>query len=137
MIANVQANNIMNLLFGKTEYTVPDTLYIGLSTTAINEDGTGATEPEGNGYARVAVPNNKDSFSDATAGVITNDIQIVFNESTGDWGTITHVFVADAETEGNILYFDALAKERVVQEAASLTFPVAAVTFTLKNTTAV
>ena len=135
MITNYQTNNIMNLLFGKSEYVVPDTLYLGLSMTTINEDGTGVTEPVGNAYARVAIPNNKESFSNADNGVITNLIQIIYEESTGAWGTITHAFISDAATDGNVLYYDALAKERIVQESSSLTFPVGALTFTLKNAT--
>jgi len=135
MITKKQANNVMNLLFGKTEYTSPATLYLGLSKSAINEDGTGATEPSGSGYARCAIPNNKTSFSESSNGMVSNKIQFAFEESTGNWGTITHVFIADAATGGNILYYDQLATSRIVQEASSLTFPIGALTFNLTNQT--
>ena len=33
-------------IFGGPDYTRPATLYIGLSTTPINDDGSGITEPD-------------------------------------------------------------------------------------------
>ena len=38
-----------------TPFTVPGTLYLGFSTSTISADGTGITEPVGNGYVRLAV----------------------------------------------------------------------------------
>ena len=57
---------VLDALYGKATLTVPDTLHVGLSTTAPNPDGTGFTEPSGGGYARVAVPNNSTYWYDAT-----------------------------------------------------------------------
>jgi hypothetical protein len=133
MITNTQINNIMNLLLGKTPFTTPDTLYIGLSITDIDNNGAGAVEPNGGNYQRVAVANNKTSFTDATNGVITNNIQIAFNESTADWGIVTNIFISDAAMGGNILYYDKLEKSRNIQMDSVLIFPIGAITFTLEN----
>ena len=98
--------------------------YIGLSTTAINAAGTGVTEPTGGGYQRVAVTNNKTNFTDSTGGIVQNKVQFEFPESTTAWGTITHVFIADSLTGGNILYYDALTTPRTVQTATILLFAI-------------
>ena len=70
----------------------PATWYLGLSTTAPNEDGTGWTGPVGGSYARVAVPNTAASFPAATTvdGVTTktNGIKLTFPNPTGSWGQI-------------------------------------------------
>lgn len=97
---------ILDYLYGRTALQVPDTLYVGLSTTAPNPDGTNFTEPSGNGYERVAVPNTTTWWYDATEAnpsVKANALPILFNEATGPWGTVTHWGIFDAETDGNLL----------------------------------
>ena len=123
-ITTYQANRLNNYLFGATSFTPNDTYYIGLSTTAINAAGTGVTEPTGGGYKRVAVTNNKTNFTDSTGGIVQNKVQFEFPESTTDWGIITHVFIADSLTGGNILYYDALTTPRTVQTATILLFAI-------------
>lgn len=123
-ITTYQANRLNNYLFGATSFTPNGTYYIGLSTTAINASGTGVTEPTGGGYKRVAVTNNKTSFTDSTGGIVQNKVQFEFPESTTAWGTITHVFIADSLTGGNILYYDALTTPRTVQTATILLFAI-------------
>lgn len=121
-ITTYQANRVNNFLFGATSLTPNATYYIGLSTTAISADGTGISEPSGGGYARIPVTNNKNTFTDSSGGLITNKIQISYNESTTDWGTIRYIFISDASTGGNILYFDQLTNPRNVQLATTLIF---------------
>lgn len=119
-----QANRLNNYLFGATSFTPNGTYYIGLSTTAINADGTGVIEPTGGGYQRVAVTNNKTNFTDSTGGIVQNKVQFEFPESTTAWGTITHVFISDGPTTGNVLYYDALTTPRTVQTATILLFAI-------------
>ena len=123
-ITTYQANRLNNYLFGATSFTPNGTYYIGLSTTAINAAGTGVTEPTGGGYKRVAVTNNKTNFTDSTGGIVQNKVQFEFPESTTVWGTITHVFIADSLTGGNILYYDALTTPRTVQTDTILLFAI-------------
>jgi hypothetical protein len=70
----------------------PATWYLGLSTTAPNEDGTGFTEPVGGSYARVAITNNSTNWPAATtsAGVTTkkNGAKFTFPNPTGTWGLL-------------------------------------------------
>lgn len=123
-ITTYQANRLNNYLFGSTSFTPNGTYYIGLSTTAINAAGTGVTEPTGGGYQRVAVTNNKTNFTDSTGGIVQNKVQFEFPESTIAWGTITHVFISDSLTAGNVLYYDALTTPRTVQTATILLFAI-------------
>ena len=123
-ITTYQANRLNNYLFGATSFTPNGTYYIGLSTTAVNAAGTGVTEPTGGGYKRVAVTNNKTNFTGSTGGIVQNKVQFEFPESTTAWGTITHVFISDSLTGGNILYYDALTTPRTVQTATILLFAI-------------
>lgn len=123
-ITTYQANRLNNYLFGATSFTPNGTYYIGLSTTSINAAGTGVTEPTGGGYKRVAVTNNKTNFTDSTGGIVQNKVQFEFPESTTAWGTITHVFISDSLTAGNVLYYDALTTPRTVQTATILLFAI-------------
>lgn len=132
-ITYFQANKVLDRNFGSVSYTPSATLYIGLSTTPINADGTGATEPVGNGYTRASVANNKTSFSSAVNAVLTNLISIQFPESTASWGTITHIFISDSLSGGNILYFDAISPTRQVQANTTVLFDPSAITISMTN----
>ena len=133
MITYHSANKILDLNFGATSYTPPSTLYVGLSTTTINIDGTGATEPSGGAYARVAVTNTKSNFTSASNAVLTNSNAITFAESTASWGTITYVFLADALTGGNIWFYEALPVPKTVQTATTVLFSAGSLTLSMTN----
>jgi len=133
-VTNYQANRILDREFGAAAYSTLPTLYIGLSTTAILDDGTGATEPSVGGYARVAVTNDKTNWGTASAGVLTNAVAIEFPIAMLSWGTITHAFVADAASAGNILYFQELDSSEVIFIGSIPTFAINGFTVTVTNT---
>lgn len=100
------------------------TSYIALSSTEPNADGTGVTEPSGNGYSRCStrwnnmsgtqqyVPNfPTDPTYDSGTGKysITNIRDIYFLEATGSWGTLGYFAIYDAPTGGNLLAYGALS----------------------------
>jgi len=124
-------NQLINEAFGGVAYTPPATLYVGLSTTAPAQGGTGITEPSGNGYARVAVTNNTTNFPNATNGSKSNGTTITFPASTGSWGTVGYFFVADAASAGNILAYGTLNNPQTVSSGDTLSFAVGALTITL------
>lgn len=97
-------NKKLDHILGNTAYSPPATLYIGLSTADPGETGTGAVEPSGGGYGRVAVTNNTTNWPAAANGSKSNGTQIAYAAPTGSWGTVTHWFIADASSGGNILY---------------------------------
>lgn len=133
-ITYYQANKILDRAFGSALWDANATLYIGLSTSAINPDGTGAVEPlSGWGYGRVAVTNDKTSWGSASSASLKNSIQITFPESSSLWGAITHVFIADALTAGNILYYDILGSARTVAANTTVYFGVNNMTISMTN----
>lgn len=128
------SNRNIDYNFGNTSYSPPTTYYFGLSTTAINFNGTGATEPSGGSYARVAFTNNKTNWNNASNGELTNAVVIQFPESTASWGTVTHVFMSDASSAGNIWWYDVLTPSRSIATATTVLFAIGAVTIQLNNT---
>ena len=133
MITYYSANRILDRNFGGTAYTPPATMYFGLSTTTIQIDGTGATEPSGGAYARVAFTNDKTNWGTASNAALTNLNAITFPESTASWGTITYVGIWDALTSGNLWFFDALTPSRAVASATTVLFAIGAVTVQMTN----
>ncbi|MED3982400.1 hypothetical protein [Priestia megaterium] len=122
---------ILDEVFGGVNYTPPATVYVGLSTTAINDDGTGVTEPTGGGYARVAVANNATNWpATGTDGTKSNGTTITFPQATADWGTVTHFFIADSNT-GGILAYAAIGVSKTIGVGDTASFGVDSLTITL------
>src|SRR4051812_28093606 len=92
---------MLDEVFGAVNYTPSANIRVGLSTTVINDAGTGFTEPpSAAGYARAVVPNTAANWPAATqsgSGPATksNGGTISFGPATGDWGTIQYFFLAD------------------------------------------
>lgn len=132
-ITYYSANKVLDLNFGGTSYSQPATYYFGLSTTTINIDGTGATEPSGGAYARVGLTNNKTNWGNASNASLTNSTAVQFTESTASWGTITYVFMSDALTSGNVWWYDALSPARAVASATTVLFAIGSITVQMTN----
>lgn len=98
------ANKILDHIFKTAVYTAATTLYVGLSTTTINDATTGGdvVEPSGGAYARLAC----NTWDAAGSGATANTAAITFVMATGSWGTITDFFTADAVTAGNLLFYE-------------------------------
>lgn len=114
---NLVAGNIFQT---KTNPGIPAHLYVGLSTSAPTIAGGNVNEPSTDAaYARVQLS----SLSEPTDGVVTNESDINFAESTASWGTITHFVVYDSATvgEGNLLMYGALSTPRSVETATIMT----------------
>ncbi len=98
--SNYLITEILNHIL--TEYP---TIYVGLSLTDPGDDGSALDEPVGDGYSRVGVESTDLSV---TGAMITNDEDIVFPMATSAWGTVTHLALFTAATEGEILASQAL-----------------------------
>jgi len=114
--SNYLENKLLDYAFSVAAFTPAATLYIGLSTTTIADDGSNITEPTAMGYARVAITNNATNFPAASDGVKANGAAIAFAAATGDWGTITDFFISDAASGGNIYVAGALTTPKIVTE---------------------
>jgi uncharacterized membrane protein len=121
-LTNYAAQALLNSLFGKSSnfgaLASAPTIYVGLSSTAPAEDGTNITEPSGGAYDRVQTPaSDWNSATDADPSVLDNANPISFPKATADWlsgSNLTHFFLADAATGGNILAFGSLNTSKPV-----------------------
>jgi len=123
-------NKILDHILGNVSYSAPATLYVGLAT-GVADNGTITGEPTTGSYARVAVTNNTINFPSAAGGTKSNGTEITFPEATGDWGTITHAFIADAATGGNVLLYSTLSIAKTITSGDTGSFPAGTLTFTL------
>lgn len=73
-----------------------------------NGDPTGAgSEFAGDDYARFAVTMSAPAQQSSGAAQSSNEDDVLSNTSTGNWGQLTHVAIADASSNGN--YFSVIA----------------------------
>jgi hypothetical protein len=112
-------NKILNHIFGKGSYT-PPTIYVGLSTTNPTDNGSGLSEPSGNGYARVQT--SASDWKAAANGSLNNTSNITFAQATGNWGTVSHFTLFDAATAGNMLAYGALSQSKSINESDTARF---------------
>lgn len=120
MLSSTVSNKILKSLVGK-DSAYGSTIFVGLSSTKPNADGSGITEPSGNGYQRVLIGASNQAltqkFGDPEDGVITNTADIYFPESSGSWGdALTHFFFTtsqDGTAATSVLAFDELQEDGV------------------------
>jgi hypothetical protein len=101
-------NEILDHILGTGAYTMPSTVYVGLSTGSFNDDNSG-TELSGSGYARQSI-----AFNAASNGTADNSGAVDFPAATGSWGTVSHFGLFDASTSGNLLIHGALTASKTV-----------------------
>jgi hypothetical protein len=120
MLNSIFSKRILEAIVGRDDL-FGSRVYLGLSSTAPNHDGTNITEPSGGGYGRVLVGLNGTSetykFGSASADgkSISNSSEIYFPESTGSWGpALTHfVFYnsATAKDAASVIAYGPLTDE--------------------------
>ena len=123
--SNTYETNVLKWTFTADAVTRPTAWYLGLFTANPDEDGSGATEISGNGYARKAA-----TFT-VSGNLATNSAAVEFDVATGTWGTISHVAVFDAPTGGNQIAYAALAAAKTITAGDVLRFPAGDVDITL------
>lgn len=101
-------NKVLDHVLGTTSYTMPSTVYIGLSTGSFADDNSG-TELSGSGYARQSI-----AFDAAASGTTDNTSAVDFPTATGSWGTVSHYGLFDASTGGNLLIHGAFTASKAV-----------------------
>lgn len=95
-LATSVANAVLDFLFGAgANALAPADYVIALSSSKPTVTGGNVTEPVGNGYKRVTVPNNAANWPAAANRVKRNGADIVFPAATGSWGSPGFVAVYD------------------------------------------
>lgn len=123
---NVLAGNVFR---SKLTPALPETLYIGLSTTEPSMDGTGMTEPSDSAYSRILLT----GMGEPVGGQTVNASVLDFPESVGDWGVITHFGIFDAGTGGNLLMYGPLERSRTVEPETVMSFKPGMLKLSMKN----
>ncbi len=96
--------------------TPGDNIYVGLATAVSDAEGGSVTEASFTNYARqqVTAANWTIASTSADAQTVNNTNNVEFPASGGTTQTITHVFLADASSSGNILFIGALDSSRQI-----------------------
>jgi hypothetical protein len=102
-------NALINATLRNVPYTSPGTVYLALYTADPTDADTPAKEVSGASYARQPI-----TFTNPNNGVTSNSADIIFPAGTESWGTITHVGIKDALTNGNLLYHGKLTYSKSV-----------------------
>ena len=118
-------NEVLDHIFSKGAWTMPSNVWLALSTTTPNAAGGNVTEPVGNNYSRVAF---KAQMGTASGGVITSTGIVESPVASGSWGTVTHMCVYDAATNGNLLAFAPLPTSQAIGANQKLEFPIGDIT---------
>jgi hypothetical protein len=105
----------LDRLFGSSD---PLQYEVGLSTSVIQDSGTGLVEPSGGaGYARVTIDNDGVTWGAATiaAGVASkkNLLAITFPTATGNWGTIRSWFLRDPSSGLYVIFGNLTANKTI------------------------
>lgn len=115
------SNKILDWLVGGS-LSLGSTWYFGLSTTSIDRTlGTGMTEPSGGSYAREPVTMNSTNWGELydSSYIFANKTAIAFDPPMSSWGRITHWFISDASSGGNIIATGPLNRPIFVQSGDS------------------
>lgn len=93
-----------------------DSIYIGLATAVSDAEGGSVTEATFGNYARQQVAASGWTVPSVSTDTqtATNAANIEFPASSGTSNTITHAFVADASSSGNILFIGALDASKTI-----------------------
>lgn len=125
-----QEKLILQRLYGNQAWTPPAVIYIGLSATVINEDGTGVSEPSDINYARVGVANGTFAWL-YSANQVSNGTVVQFAAPASGVPQQNYIFTADAPTGGNILDRGSLSPSVTISAGEQLRFDVGDLVFTL------
>lgn len=108
--------------------TVGNATHVSLHTA--DPGATGASEANGNGYARQAV-----TFSIASSGETDNDAKLEWTASGGTLGgaAVTHYGLWDAATAGNFIGGGSLSQSRTIADGDKLEIAAGALTLSVAD----
>ena len=112
-ISQYGMSHLLDHINGKTSFTMPATVAMGLWTAALSSTSTGATASEAayTGYARQTIAGaGFNAATAATPSVSTNNGAITFPACTGGTSTLIAFMLADSATigAGNALWYGTL-----------------------------
>lgn len=129
---NFAIQQSLKKMFHLTNYNLnTNYLFIGLSTSIIDDDGLTATEPFALSYKRVPINRNSTDWKLVDNILMGNNTPIVFPFATENWGRIKEIFIStDDGTNDNpenndkhILFHTKLEEEILILAGTKLTLP--------------
>jgi len=105
---------VLNVLRGVALAGV--TPYAGLFSTAPADDNSVGTELAGNGYARQAATFGAPITDTGNLRKISNTNNIQFGPALADWPQAVAFGVFNAQSNGNLLYWDVLPTPKTIQQ---------------------
>ena len=90
--------------------------YVGLFSVAPADDNSAGTELAGNGYARQAVTFGAPATDAGNVRKVANTNNIQFGPAGADWSQAVAFGVFDAQSNGNLLYWNTLATPKTIQQ---------------------
>ena len=112
-------NKLLSFLFKNNAgslSTPGDSIYVGLATAVSDAEAGSLTEATFGNYARQQVTAANWTLTSASddTQTVKNSGNIEFPASTGTSNTITHAFLVDAASSGNILFIGALDASKTI-----------------------
>tara|TARA_R110002020_G_scaffold98126_1_gene233811 strand:+ start:16 stop:444 length:429 start_codon:yes stop_codon:yes gene_type:complete len=112
-------NKLLSFLFKNNAgslSTPGDSIYVGLATAVSDAEAGSLTEATFGNYARQQVTASNWTLTSASddTQTVKNSGNIEFPASTGTSNTITHAFLVDAASSGNILFIGALDASKTI-----------------------
>lgn len=112
-------HKILDFLFknNSSSFATPgNSIYVGLATAVSNAEAGTLTEATFGSYARQQVQASGWTLASSSTDqqTVTNAANIEFPASTGTSNTVTHAFIVDAASSGNILFIGALDANKTI-----------------------
>jgi len=117
---------LLDHVAGKTSFTMPAVVAVGLCTGDPTDAGIGSdcSEVDKTGYARKSVAAT--DWKAAATGSIINSAEIIFVEctNTAGWGKVTHFAIFDSAgaKKGNMLAHGALTTSKTIEKGETCKF---------------
>ena len=112
-------NKILSFIFKNNagSFATPgDSIYVGLATAVSDAEAGSLTEATFGSYARQQVTAANWTLASASTNqqTVVNAANIEFPASSGTSNTVTHAFLVDAASSGNILFVGALDASKAI-----------------------
>jgi hypothetical protein len=88
---------ILDAVLRNTSFSAPSSIYLALMTNSTADDGSGI-EVAGGSYARQTLTSGFPAAS-GTSGSVSNSSNITFPTASANWGTVTNIYLMDANNQ--------------------------------------
>lgn len=108
-------NSIIDHWDGKSTWTAPAAVWVGLSSTTPTSSGSNVTEPSGGSYGRVQ--QTAGNMASASGGTAASTADLTFPTATADWvsaANLTYAVFYTASTVGTFIGYSALTVAKPV-----------------------